>query len=170
MEKKQIIATVITLLFLGSSLTFVSNIFTSEGGNVRLRAKVMVWVCGERRYLPKNSGPESIYTTEEEDILHIRPEGATLGDFFNSGSRQLSNLCIYGYCNDNMCPDTEPDMVKMSVNGVRNYEFDSYKPGDGDVIIIDYSSASAGIVKEEGIVPGGLTITEPNTTKGNATG
>lgn len=170
MEKKQVIATIITLLFLGSSLTFVSNIFTTEGDNVRLRARVMVWVCGERKHLPKNSGPKSIYTTEEEDILHIRSEGATLGDFFNSESQQFSNLCIYGYCNDNRCPDLDPDTLKMSVNGVINYEFGNYRPSDGDVIIIDYSSASAGIIKEEGIVPGGLTITEPNKTGGNATG
>lgn len=80
------------------------------------------------------------HTHESDGTIHIenknpktKPETVTLGYFFYVWDKNFNSTCIFEYC-------TEKGILKMSVNGKENNEFQNYLMRDKDNIVIEYTS------------------------------
>jgi hypothetical protein len=82
-------------------------------------------------------GMSPMHTHSDDGVIHmeqVNPTNRTLklGYFFEVWGENFNSTCILGYCN------SANKIVKMFVNGKRNYEFADYFPQDKDDIIIRY--------------------------------
>ena len=71
--------------------------------------------------------------------IHKHASGITLGYFFNTLGIEFNENCFVierEYCND------DNNELKLYVNNLRNYEYDSYEISDNDKILISYGSES----------------------------
>jgi hypothetical protein len=87
-----------------------------------------------------DNGMAPTHTHSADGIIHLenlnpheKPETFALGYFFYIWDKEFSENCIFEYC-------TDKGTVTMTVNGVENKEFENYIMGDGDIIVIAYTS------------------------------
>jgi len=80
------------------------------------------------------------HTHETDGTIHLensnpssKPETLTVGYFFYVWDKQFSSSCIFEYC-------TDKGVLKMTVNGEENFEFENYIMADKDDIVITYTS------------------------------
>ncbi len=79
--------------------------------------------------------------THGDNKMHIegqvnRPEEIKIGGFMEALNIPFSATTIKSKTNGDSCPDGQPGMVKMFVNGQPNTDFREYVPKDGDAIRI----------------------------------
>lgn len=116
-------------------------------------ADIEVNLCGEEVKFPLEKGDLSKqHTHKERNLIHwhdrLPYDKATetvtdwsafkLGGFFEQMEMRFSSTCVGTYCNGDKCPSGNAGILKMTVNGVENNEFDQYVWKDHDKILIRF--------------------------------
>ena len=90
--------------------------------------------------LGMDRGMAPSHTHEGDGIIHIEtlnaralPEVFTLGYFFYVWDKRFDKDCIFSYC-------TDTGLLRMTVNGVENNEYENYIMHDKDEIAITYTT------------------------------
>ncbi|MBI4894700.1 MAG: hypothetical protein HY833_03120 [Candidatus Aenigmarchaeota archaeon] len=78
-----------------------------------------------------------MHTHSDDGVIHMEQTSPTnrtlrLGYFFLVWGEGFNSTCIFSFCN------SDDKVVKMTVNGEQNREFDGYIPQDKDEIVIRY--------------------------------
>ena len=109
-------------------------------------------VCEEDKYLDLEVGPlEAVHTHKERNKLHfherlsVDPETMevsnysllTLKSFFENVEVPFSNECFFDKCNGDLC-NGMAGSLSMTINGIKNFEFEEYIWNDNDQIIIKF--------------------------------
>jgi len=82
---------------------------------------------------------------EGGSVIHIESSDVTIGDFFLSLDMELSKDC-FSIKSKNYCSNKRHTM-KFYVNGIKNDEYEDYKPKDIDKILISYGDDSNNEIK-----------------------
>lgn len=124
--------------------------FEPPQGTIHWHPKLTIVINGAKQVIPANIGlggsvHSPIHTHEEdaaEGVLHMEIDNPTkqtviLGYFFNVWGKKFSKDCIFDYC-------TDKGTLKMTVDGKDNYDYEKFFMHDGDNIVIEYTSNTAG--------------------------
>ncbi len=118
-----------------------------------LHAEIDAVVCGDSIKFPLEKGDLSKqHTHKERNLIHWHdklPYDKTtetildwsplkMSGFFEQMEMRFTSDCIGSYCNGDKCPDGTVGMMKMTVNGVDNSEFENYIWKDDDEIEIRF--------------------------------
>lgn len=119
--------------------------FEAPSGPIHWHPQLKIILNGVERGIPPQigigpGGHSQTHTHEGNGVIHLESNNptkkiVTLGYFFDTWNKELSQECIFEYCVDK-------GELKMSVNGKENFDFDNYFMKDGDKIIIEYNSFS----------------------------
>ncbi|MBI2084869.1 MAG: hypothetical protein HYT70_04660 [Candidatus Aenigmarchaeota archaeon] len=141
------ISTVSATAFLVGQTIYMSMTSWSNG-IVHWHADFELWICGEKQTLPDPAGLANRVGTQDvhhhgDYRIHIEGvivdmEEATLGHFFDVIEVPFSNSQLMEKKNGDFCPDGNPGIVRMYVNG-KDYIGD-YR----DYVIAPYSNVPPG--------------------------
>ncbi len=113
-------------------------------GPIHWHPKLKIIINGEDIFIPPGIGltgeHKPIHTHESDGTLHVENQYPTkknmrLGYFFEVWDKEFTNECIFTSC-------TNAGALRMTVNGIENFEFDDYILQEGDKIVIEYTSTS----------------------------
>ncbi len=122
-----------------------AQVVSVPDGPIHWHAKLTIMIDGQRQDIPIGIGLGSVHmpvhTHESDGTIHMEnsyptEENMKLGYFFELWDRTFTSTCIFDYC-------TDQGILKMSVNGVENFDFGEYSMRDGDEILIEYTSDAA---------------------------
>jgi hypothetical protein len=124
----------------------------STGGPIHWHAHLSIFLDGEEVVIPAGVGiiignvidtdvsrmkMSPMHTHDTDGIIHIEQVNPTnrtlrLGYFFRVWGESFNSTCLFDDCNSG------GKVLKMTVNGYANREFDSYMPQDKDEIVLRY--------------------------------
>ena len=147
---------VLSIIIMGIYLFFqkdqnVSNDFNLDlpSGPIHWHPRLKIIIDSKVQDIPANIGlgavHQPIHTHDEdaaEGVIHMeidRPtkQNVVLGYFFDIWKKKFSKDCIFEYCADK-------GVLKMTVNGKENLDYENYFMRDKDEIVIEYVSNTAG--------------------------
>jgi len=109
-------------------------------GGIHIHPQLEINISGQAQVVPGNVGNPQIgvHTHATDGVLHYEKSGLVLRDdlrlstFFDTWGERFNSDCILGACNG------EDSIVRMTVNGQDNLEFENYIVRDRDSIEIRY--------------------------------
>jgi hypothetical protein len=119
----------------------VETLFITDHSETKshYHADLEIIIDGKKQEIPVDIGVENelmraVHTHDASGELHI--EGPcirdyTLGDFFTIWGKQFTSQCVFEFC-------TDKGILKMTVNGEENIEFEQLLLQDGQKIVIEY--------------------------------
>lgn len=141
-----LIAFLFTFISSQPPATIESNAVSASqvpNGPIHWHPRLTITLNGQQQTIPANIGlagvHQPVHTHDSTGVLHYENNNPTLenmrlGYFFEKVWRkQFNSTCILNYCNG------DSGVVKMSVNGKENFEFENYIPKDKDEILIEFS-------------------------------
>lgn len=148
-----IIGAILTILLLVGAIFLLSRpesvnvpedqIISRKG--IHWHPRLTISIKGEKKEIPADFGLGAIHSPihthaadSKEGILHMEMKGLVTKDetklnkWFQLWGKQFNSNCIFDKCNE------ADGIVKMTVNGQENKEFENYLMKDGDRIEIKF--------------------------------
>lgn len=118
------------------------NIGNHKNLKLHIHSELKIIIDGEKKLIPANIGASEgilrpVHTHDSSGEIHMEgscERGFTIEDFFTIWEKEFNSQCIFNKCSGEL---------KMTVNGVKNKEFENYIMKDHDNIIIEYKSTGA---------------------------
>ena len=150
-QTKYAVIGVVALAFVFGFIFFSTNSMNSLTSNTMIEVPknpihwhphLKIIIDGKDIEIPEGIGLGSVHdpvhTHDNTGEIHLEFERPTaqqmvLGYFFKVWDKKFNKDCIFDYCSDK-------GVLKMTVNGNENNDFENYPMKDGDQIIISYTS------------------------------
>ena len=158
--KVKALAITMAFILILIAIMYVQNALTPKVdpflGDIHIHTDFKVYLNGQMfnfsqaKYMSSNTSKLSNFVHLHDldgEVIHIHMSTVNLGLFFTSINMNLNSTCFAtensSYCN------APQGTLKMFVNGIPNYDFNTYKPNDLDQILITYGNESPAEIQKQ---------------------